>query len=65
MENPAELPTRVLRLTLVDDESGELIASWVTSELLSDVKAAIEDGSRFGLSVYESRKAHDEAAEDE
>lgn len=49
-----EVVTRVLRVNLVDVKTGELLKTWITDEAVADVKAAIEDGSQFGLAVYKT-----------
>jgi len=52
---------RVLKLWMVDADTGELLEEWIADEDPMAVKQAIENGSRYGLSVYPDRAEYDAA----
>ena len=54
----------ILRIMVVDDDSGTLLESWVTDEDIADVRRALEEGTRHGISVFSNRAEYDKAQEE-
>lgn len=56
--------TTVLRIMIIDDDTGELLDQRVTDEDLACVLRCMDEGSRNGISVFDNRAEYNKAQEE-